>query len=130
MAFPASNILLADAYKQVKGTMFQVNNYAQGRSDLFATDSEESTVLAAVDNLTALKGILQANASAPGMAEYARIQEDDPTLDLVAEYQAVITAIDAVLDYISANIPAPRVFTIVALAPLKTLLDDLVLTIE
>ena len=130
MAFKASNPLLAEAYKSIKGTSYQVKRYADGRSAIFVNGGTESEILAAVDNLSSMKNILQTSAGVAGLAEYAKIQEDDPTYDVVAEYTTMLAAIDAVLAYITNSIPAPRTFDTVQLAPLKTLLDDLSSKIE
>lgn len=130
MAFKASNPLLAQAYAQIKGTSYQVKRLADNRSTVFNSDTEESVILALVDNLTSMKTTLQANATVPGLSDYAKIQEDDPTYDITAEYVAMLAAINAVLTHITNNIPAPRVFTIAELASLKTLLDDLATKIE
>ena len=130
MAFKASNPLLAEAYARIKGTSYQVKRYADSRSLLFANDTSEAVILAAVDNLTSMRQTLVTNASVPGLAEYAKIQEDDQAYDITTEYVAMLAAIDSVLAYITASIPAPRVFTVAQLATLKTLLDDLSLKIS
>lgn len=49
--------------------------------------------------------LLQAR-SVPGLAEYARAQKGNDTLDIVAEFNAVITAIEAASSWISSNFPA------------------------
>lgn len=130
MAFLASNPLLAEAYKNVKNTAFQVKIYCESRSLLFANGGTESEILATVDNLNSMKAIIQNNATAPGLAEYAKIQEDDPLYDVVAEYLAMIAAIDSVLTYITNNIPAPRTFTAIQLEALKSNIDAVVLAID
>lgn len=59
----------------------------------------------------------------PGIAEYARTQKNkDPTYDIVVEFQAVMTALDAVMDEIETTFPndgtADKWLTAVKFAPL------------
>lgn len=130
MAFNATNPLLADAYKRIREIAFQVKNYSQSRSALFTDGATESEILATVDNLTSMRNSMQSLAATPGLSEYAKIQEDDPGYNVIAEYTAMIASINSVLDYITANILAPRKFTSVQLVSLKADLDAIVTAIN
>lgn len=50
--------------------------------------------------------VLTANAVADGLLDYARAQESDSGLDLVAEYNTMRTQIVATQDWMVANFPA------------------------
>lgn len=83
----------------------------------------------------------------PGLAAYARAQYDDQSYDIVAEYQALFTQLEATIDWMVAAIPKDangyallikyadtgqtvRTFTSAALANLRTQIDALVATIN
>jgi hypothetical protein len=83
-----------------------------------------------------------------GIQAYVRTQLGDPTLDLVGEANALITALDAVTSWIGSNFPKNpanyllnttmdgngnltyRTFSPTELAPLMPLLDDLLARID
>lgn len=55
--------------------------------------------------LAAHRARMQALASTPGLAAFAQQQYDDPELDIIAEYLAMIGALDAVIQNIVTSAP-------------------------
>ena len=141
MAFRASNALPALNYDRAKKLAFQVQRLTSARSTEFSSGASSAQVLSLLDNIRALKSQLDAVKSTPGIATYAKEQEDDPAYDVVAEFTALLAAIDAVIAEIVTTMPTdgsgflllnqfdvdgaliPRNFTPVQLASLRTLLD-------
>jgi hypothetical protein len=87
-------------------------------------------------------------AATPGIGDYAKEQEDDPTYDVVAEFASMLSAIDEVVTNISSTLPVdgsgfhllfktnpdatldPRLFTGASLSGLITKLDAVVAAIS
>ena len=132
MALKASNPSIEKAYKRIKETAFQLKRLSENRSAYFAAGAKELEILALVDNLNSMKDIVStelAGVPAAALIAYARIQEDDAAYDMVAEAGTMVASIDAILLFITANIPAPRTFGAAATAPLVTRLNNLTATI-
>ena len=105
MAFPASNIIPSDAYSEAKRIALAIKAMA----DLWIVkltgnvDADEvwSLYREAWYSYTRLQEI----AAVPGIVEYAIAQESDPTLDVVAEFLAMLAAINAARSWIYTAIP-------------------------
>lgn len=84
----------------------------------------------------------------PGIADYAKEQYDDPAYDVIAEFNTMETAAEAVRDWVVANFPkdgdgyvlkekyqadgliVQRMFTPAQTAGLRTELDAFILTVS
>jgi len=148
MAFPASNQIPVDGYQRAKKLSLQAQRQAQGRSTSFAAGATSAEVLAAADNLKSFRDQLNDIRSIAGIAAYAKVQEDNPALDVVAEFIALIAAIDAAITEIVATLPkdvngwllvnkinadgslTPRNFTGAQLAGLITKMDAIVAAVS
>ncbi len=147
MAFRATNIIPSDQYERAKQLAVQLQRLAQNRSASFASGASALEVLALVDNLNALKVGLNSAKSVPGIAAHATAQEDDPAYDVVAEFNTMIAAADAVVAEVVTTLPTdgnewllinkinadgsliPRNFTGAQLASIRTLLDAIAASI-
>ena len=105
MALRASNAVPARAYEEIKGVALQLQRQAQSRASSWASGGSASEVLAVLDNAVANKARLQTLAAVPGVAAYAQAQENDPGYDIIAEYNALISAIDGVINEIVTTMP-------------------------
>lgn len=92
------------------------------------------------------RNALASQAATPGLGAYAQSQKNAPTLDIVAEFNAVLAATDSVTTWITTNFPkdgggyilaqsfgadtmGERTFTPAQTAGLRTVLDALIATI-
>ena len=141
MAFRASNIIPATQYDKAKATVIQIKRLVVDRSATFTSGATASEVFSLIDNLSALAKRLDQVKQTPGIAAYATIQEDDATYDVVAEFNTMIAAVDAVITDVVAVLPkdsngwllvnkinpdgslVPRNFTGAQLANIRALLD-------
>ncbi len=105
MAFRASNVIPADQYINAKRLALSLKNYCQDRASAFASGTNSHEILRVAETLLQLKGQLQSAASTPGMAAYATGQEDDVGYNVVAEFNAMVSAIDAALAEIVTALP-------------------------
>lgn len=97
--------------------------------------------------LGTFRAYMQANAATPGLVDYVRAQYVDGELDIAAEYNALLTQIDAALAWIAASIPqsggyvqldqwsatgsvSRRTFSTASLAGLRTVLEAVIGAIE
>jgi hypothetical protein len=117
------------------------------RAQSLAGDVGASRILNHLTFLADQKVALQAIAALPGIGAYAQAQLNDNTLNVATEFNAMISAMDAVRDWVIANFPASggyiqaqqlqangrtsdRQFTTVMLANYRTQLDALIATIN
>ena len=147
MAFRASNVIPATEYDRAKRLAVQIKRLAEARSISFASGATSAEVLSVADNLNALKAGLEAAKQTPGIAAYAASQEDDGTYDVATEFNAMLSAVDAVVANIVITLPkdasdwllinkinadgslTPRSFTGAQLGSLRTNLDSLAASI-
>lgn len=97
MTFLATNILPTEAYNRAKQLAVQVKRLAQARSSEWSSGADASVVLSMVDNMVALKLMLETQAAVSGIGPYAKDQESDQSYDVVAEFNALIAAMGAVI---------------------------------
>jgi hypothetical protein len=108
------------------------------------------TILEYATALADLKAQLQTIVTAPGLAAYAQEQINNNTINIVTEYNNMITTVDTTITWILTNLPkdgsgyllitqfAPenngrtisRQFTPAETAGLRTVLDGLLATID
>lgn len=106
MAFPASSIVTQRAYQTIKGAANQL------RINLPAINARLSANGATYEDLRDIYNLLKnANAqfdalkTTPGLAQYAKDQEDNQALDIVAEFASMQGAIASALAWMDTNIP-------------------------
>jgi len=107
MAFKATNIVLSRAYDEIKREAVRAKNSATSvRTSAAAGSISAASILALAADLRSARINMEARASAPGVGQYAKDQEDDATYDVSAEYIAMRDGIDSVLAWISTNMPS------------------------
>lgn len=148
MAFPASTQALVTAYGQIKGRALDVRNQSVSlRTSSAAGPVSAERIVGYSAFLNRARTELAALASTPGLAAYAQEQENNPGLDIVAEYNAMLAQINATTAWLSANFPEDaggyklafqinvngallwRDFDTASLASFRTVLDSLIATI-
>lgn len=72
---------------------------------LAAGPTSAQVILNIYMKLRAERASLTSAAATPGIGPFAQQQKDDPELDVVAEFNATIAAIDGVANWIAANFP-------------------------
>jgi len=105
MSFKASNALPAHAYDEAKRVAVQLKNFCDARASNWAAGSNAAQILAAVDNLNAFKTRLETVSVTPGIAAYARDQENDQNYNVVSEFAAMRGALDTAITQIVAAVP-------------------------
>jgi hypothetical protein len=104
MAYPTGTlgIVLSRIDQQIAGIkQFCIRN----RDAAAAGPITATTIIDIYLNLKRNRTELIQARSVPGLAEYARAEKGDATLDVVAEFNAVIAAIDSATTWIQANFP-------------------------
>ena len=106
MAFKASNDVPADAYRRVKGAAVQLKLNCQSFNTQLAASGATYPYLRDI-YLTLTRADNQFNALkvTPGLAAYAKDQENDQAYDVVAEFTTMQTALQAVLSWMETNVP-------------------------
>jgi len=106
MAFPASSQTQADALEQSLRFARSVKNELTNRSAVMAAGNVTSTyVLDTLAYLVSALNIFNAAKTVPGIGQYAKDQFDDAGLDIVAEANTMIAAIESARDAIISAIP-------------------------
>ena len=150
MAFPSSTTKdsLASAWASIQSRASQVKIHAQEISNASAAGPISGKTVVDFSTLLADATVtLDKAAAIPGMAQYARDQIGDQTLDVVAEFTAMRAQMIATRDWIVANFPKDgsgylllisftadgryvfRTLTTIQTVGLRTQLDALIATI-
>lgn len=147
MAFPASTDPLADALIDVRRTAESLKARCITARDQMASDSVSSNViLRLADVLRKAIDTFNGAAGVSGITDYARNQYDDPSLNIVAEFNAMLTACEGARDWIVTNFPqhngfllaqsiaadgtvSQRMFTPTQTATFRTQLDNVIASI-
>lgn len=149
MAFPASSQALANAYSLIKGRANGIKSETvQLRNDSAAVIISAERIIGYTAMLARSKTELATLAAVPGLSTYAQAQESNPSLDIVAEYNTMLTQINSTISWIATNFPQDaggyklafqlgadgnlvwRTFTTASLATFRTQLDALAATIS
>lgn len=148
MAFPASSLALSSAYGSIKSKALSIKTQATSLRDASAEGpiSADRIIRFATD-MDRVRNELAIAAATPGLAAHAQAQEGNPTLDIVAEYNAMIAQLNATTAWISNNLPKDangynlvlqigtsgallwRTFDSTATAGLRSALDQLIASI-
>lgn len=151
MAFPASNGALSETLESTSNVALQMKGQAQQLRDRSATQNVDAGAIIETERLLRqYRAIFVKSAGVSGIGAYAQSQLGSPSLDVVAELNGIIAAIDGVTAWIRSNIPvgtagaagylliqtwpagqepAFRTFTPTQTAGLRTQLDALIATV-
>jgi hypothetical protein len=152
MAFPSTvgtkPDTLANAWEGSRQVAGAIKTHAQTlRAQSLAGPVSSSSLLGFLVAVAEAKTRLNVYSAVPGLAAYAQEQVDDPTLNIAAEFGALVDALDDIRDWGIANFPASggyllavqftadgrttdRQFSTAALATFRTQLDALIATID
>ena len=104
MAFPGSGkSSLESAWSRIKSTAGAVKDKSNQLNAAVSVARKEALDYA--NNLADALALFDSLTATPGLLAYARTQEDNATLDLVAEYTAMRTQIVATQDWLVTNFP-------------------------
>lgn len=140
--------MLSFVLEQIDQRILSIKKQAQAlRADAAAGALPSGRILSMHQYLRAERVALVTASSTPGLAQFARDQKNNQSLDVVTEFNAVIAAIDGVVGWIAANFPTDvatgallertlgadgpveRTFTAAQTAGFRTQLDNLIATI-
>lgn len=149
MAFPASQLLLAEGLRSAQRTALQIKAYAVKTNALMSAGPvSANVVLTVMSNMK--DAIIEWNAirQLPGIGQYAKDQFNDQALDVVAEFTTMREAAIDVRDWVINTFPVSdpggflervmlesdgsittRTFSVLLTEPLRTKLDALILTV-
>lgn len=106
MAVKASNVLPEQAYRDARVYATLLKAYLQSRSEQFqAGPTNADVLLATFHDVRRIRDSIQAAAGVPGIANYARAQENDPAYDVIAEWTALLSAVASLLSFVTTNFP-------------------------
>jgi hypothetical protein len=150
MAFP-SQTDAATAWQVIRSTAAAIKARTAGLNSLSLAGSVgSSALLDYLDWLLDRRTDLSAYASTPGLAAYAQAQVNSPGLDITAEFNSMVGAIDNLRTWMTTNFPqnspgtaylqshtfdgagrkVDRLFTTAQLATFRTNLQALLATIS
>lgn len=145
-AYPTG--MLSFVLEDIDRTIAEVKSRSQAvRTESANTDIPSSRILDLYLFLAQSRVSLSAAGATPGIGAYAQQAKNNPTLDVVAAFNSVISALDAVTAWIQANFPKDvatqallakifssntiidRTFPPASTAGFRTVLDALIATI-
>lgn len=147
MAFRASSIIPLSAYQTAKRAAAQLKVNAQSmRAALAASNASYDFLRDIYRTLERAQAQFTQLAATPGLAGYAKAQENDPAYDVAAEFTAMQGAITSALTWMNSNAPTgvtaktpanwgdgsliANEFTPAQTAGLRTQLDAVIAAIE
>lgn len=101
--FKASSIVPAKGYEIAKAEAWKVKQYSQGMVTQLSSDVSAQLIISILNNLSSYKTRLENVRSIPGIAQYARDQENDQNYDVVAEFLSLLALIDAAIAEIQST---------------------------
>jgi len=106
MSFRAQNTIPDKAFTQAKSLAVSVRAQAQqAATDFTSIGADSDRIFGLIRNTIRASEQFNALKATPGIAAFAKIQEDDPTYDIAVEFNAMVAAVDAVSDALIAAIP-------------------------
>lgn len=145
MAYPTGTLSIA--LEEIDREMIAIKSYCQSVASQLAAGSQKASLIIDIHaNLGAAKVRLATWAATPGLAAYAKVQKNNEALDVTAEYQSVLSAINSLLSGVESAFPKDasgyllreqwaaigtleRSFTPASTTGLRTLLNAVVATI-
>lgn len=95
----------SEAFFDAKAIARGVKQTAQGSIAQFAGTTSRDQVLALVVNLREWRARLAAAAAVPGVGQFAKDQYANQAYDVVAQFAAMLAAVDAVIAQITGSFP-------------------------
>lgn len=106
MAWPASSAYLLDAYQRANGAARSIKDLtAELVSESTAGDVERVRILAYYRYLISTINTLNSAKAVPGIAAYARVQLDDPSIDVAVEFNAMVAGATGLKTWIETTFP-------------------------
>lgn len=105
MAFLASNVLPADAYKELKREAVRLKSYCQDKASQFNNDTKADDILRVLVDLKSFEDNFDRFKSIQGLSQYAIDQEQDQNYNVVEEFNSLSTAITTVKNWVADNYP-------------------------
>lgn len=154
MTFPSSQGTkdsLDAAWDRARASAGNIKASAQNlRNKSAAGTATSEDILNTVANFAGLRDRLQKSAAVSGIAAYAQAQISDNTIDIVVEFNNLMTKIDAAISWVLTNFPKDasgfllaiqftadntgrtqfRTFTALQTSGLRAALDDLIAAID
>lgn len=146
MAYPTG--MLGIVLESIDTRILKIKQTTQSlRDDLAAGNVTSGRILSYFQYIRAERAALVTAAATPGLTTYAQNEKQNGTLNIVAEFNTVIAAIDGTTTWISTNFPkdgsgfllertlavdgpVERTFTPATTATFRSQLDALVATIQ
>ncbi len=154
MTFPSNSGTRQDnldvAWNTARATAGNIKTRTTALRTMLNSNTGSSAILTYATFLADARLILQKVATTPGIAAYAQQQINDGSINIAAEFTAMVSALDAVVSWIVTNFPkdgsgfllatqfdganngrtTDRQFTTVQTAGLRPALDNLLATID
>lgn len=153
MAFPSDAGTHADdlsnAWQGIRGAAGTIKSRSQWLRDLASSSGVSADLIVRyLDEMVAMRVILDRMTAVPGLSAYVRQQIDNQTIDIVAEFQTMRTQLAATIQWIVDNFPKSnpggyasaytlttngtqfRTLAQASLAGLVTQIDSLIATID
>jgi len=103
MTFRANNLIPQIGYNQARKDVLKLKAWCINMSTQLDATQPAQTLIDILYSLSLHKAVLNNIKGIPGLAEYARAQENDPTYDPVAEFLNIISLINAAGLLIQSN---------------------------
>lgn len=94
-----------EALTRAKKLSIQIKTYVQQRRTQFTSDTNADVVLAVFHDLRRFRDDLAQIKTVDGIAEHARTQENDASYDVVAEFNALASAVESLMNLIQTTFP-------------------------
>lgn len=105
MAFRASNALPDVGLDRAKKLALQLKGYLQQRNLQLQSTAGADVIMAIMSDVRTYRIDFLQIAAIPGIAEHARELENDPTYDVVAEFNAMLAAMSATVTEVVNTFP-------------------------
>jgi len=106
VAWPATNSYLIDAFQRGNSAAKTIRSRTQSLlAESAAGDINREIILDYYHQVTQCINIWTEVKNVPGITDYARIQLDDPAIDVPAEFNAMIAAAQTLKAWIETNFP-------------------------
>lgn len=145
MAFRATRPAIYTRIRSIAGDLKRLCEVTKEAS--LAGPVSANVILQLFLDLIKARDALEEASAVPGLAEYAQAQEGDTEYDVVAEFQAMLGAIEGLIDWITANISqdgdgyvlvykwtddgvTTRSYSTAALSGFRTEIDKVIATID
>ena len=105
MAFRASNLLPEKGYAEARQIAVNIKRSSNDYIAKLAGGTDADSILSALWFFVRNSNRLNELATIPGIGDYAKEQENDPTYDVAAEFTALVALIDDAEAWIRTALP-------------------------